>query len=129
MTFAFAHPVPVRAMELAAAGELPKIGSPGTNLNHVTAIATCYSVAYTVEQKKPPVGWTHHVSVSIGDPRRLPHPSPVDAILHALGLPTHQGALVLWEEVFPSGAVLNLLFPLQPDEIAGLPLRSAQEVR
>ena len=71
--------------------------SAGDNPDYLVHIHDGYRVVYTLEEH--PIGWCHHMSISIDRSKMYPHEAAVQMIMQLFGMdPKFENCLAVWPE-------------------------------
>jgi hypothetical protein len=91
----------------------------GTDPGFRMIIPMGYRTVYTLEEQREPVGRCTHVSISLDGPwGALPHPTAVNVILQAFGIPPieHKRAVYMGLEDIEDGGgkAISIITPISP---------------
>lgn len=95
-----------------------EIAPPGDNENHVITIPLNFRVVFSIEQH--PGGWFNHLSISIPNKNKTPHPNAVEMIMAEFkmgNLNARPGNSVYIEDIGQGYKVINILHPFECSEL------------
>jgi len=79
--YANEHKFTIDQMKLLMAGD---IEPPGDNPDYMLYINNGYRVVYSLEEQ--PIGWCHHISISVDKEKKYPHGIATQMIMGAFGM-------------------------------------------
>lgn len=87
----------------------------GDDPNYICYIEQGYRIVYSIEQQ--PIGWCRHLSVSVDDTNKLPHPAAIELLMEEFGFRCKlKECLNTWIEenvLLPTGIAVNAINILQ----------------
>lgn len=101
MAYADLNTISLEAIKKTISGGMPGIGD---NEDHVLYLHEGFRVVFSYEEQ--PVGKCAHISISVDDPNKLPHPEAVKMIMAEFGMGTIEDAINTWAE---EGHAINVL--------------------
>jgi hypothetical protein len=87
-----------------------KAGVPGDMDSYICYLQVGYKCVYTIEEQPEPLGWCHHLSVSVDNPARVPSIPAVELLMQEFGITRklkEEGVHVWIEDVTPKA--VNIL--------------------
>lgn len=96
--------------EMRARVAVPKgYSPPGDDSHHVCHIDVGFRCVLTVEEQ--PFGWCKHLSVSVDDTEKVPHPASIKILMQEFGMnKSLEECYVYIEEVSPKA--VNIICPI-----------------
>ena len=107
IAFAEDHKYPKAYMEMRMTG---KAGVPGDMDQYICFLQVGYKCVYTIEEQPEPLGWCHHLSISVDNPSRVPSVPAVELLMQEFGITRklkEEGVLVWVEDTTPKA--VNIL--------------------
>lgn len=87
----------------------------GDDPNYICYIEAGYRIVYSIEEQ--PIGWCRHLSVSVDDPQKSPHPMAVEMLMKEFGFRGGiQECINVWIEEnvhLSTGQIVNAVNALQ----------------
>jgi hypothetical protein len=106
--YAETHPITEDQFTKMLEGEAPV----GDDPNFVLQIPMGFKVVYSIEPQ-PKTGLCRHLSVSIPDPDKAPHPAAMETIAKNFGFPPLEECHLWFEDLDNGGKAVNVLVPLE----------------
>lgn len=100
--YANEHKISINSVKAMIEGKEPPVGD---NSAYAIYLYDGFRIVYSVEEH--PIGYCHHISISVDEIDKYPNPEAVEMILKEFGMKNIDESLSVWKE--DCGQAINLL--------------------